>query len=433
MHRKARCAGECPSLHSGAEPPWKSAGPASIGIASGVTAMSIFLRRPFFLMGFLNTRALGATMSSATIRQDARRDLKRRHGDAHDLEDQLTGQENNRRTPAVTQHASRAVRMVAPPCRSASWPGTPARRPADPQSRKRAGRQQNVFEQFDEIELDPHARQCQSRERPAGADHGPHWNGFWNFHPAFAARFARALHLKRLGEKLTPSSNGKSLLAFRAVTAGINHLQFRILLQKRFARSFPVMPPGITMSVSSKWISSRCCLQTSRASTPWKLPARDSRAATGFAHEARRRHHPPPAKWFRRRRAWRSTGLLLIFAGTSRPGAADKCGRSSLADFAVNIDPALMLLNDAKHGGQPQAGAFADILGGEERFEDPRQNFRRDAAAGVAHTQADKRTGPGLGELRAAASSNSTPAVSMMSWPPLGMASRALTARFIST
>ena len=104
-----------------------------------------------------------------------------------------------------------------------------------------------------------------------------------------------------------------------------------------------------------------------------------------------------------------------------------------MADFAIDIDPALMLLDDAENRGQSQAGAFADFLGGEERFENLRKIFRRDAAAGVAHAQADEGAGAGLGGCAPAASSNSTAEVSMISCPPLGMASRALTARFIST
>ena len=59
-----------------------------------------------------------------------------------------------------------------------------------------------------------------------------------------------------------------------------------------------------------------------------------------------------------------------------------------------------MLLDDAKNGGQPQTGAFAHLLGGEEGFKNPRQNFRRDAAAGVADAQTRKRTRSGLRGLR---------------------------------
>ena len=43
---------------------------------------------------------------------------------------------------------------------------------------------------------------------------------------------------------------------------------------------------------------------------------------------------------------------------------------AALADFAADFDPALVLLDNAIDGGQAQAGAFADFLGGEERLED---------------------------------------------------------------
>ena len=41
----------------------------------------------------------------------------------------------------------------------------------------------------------------------------------------------------------------------------------------------------------------------------------------------------------------------------------------SLARFAVDIDEAVVLLDDAVDRGQPQAGALAHFLGGEKRFE----------------------------------------------------------------
>ena len=41
-----------------------------------------------------------------------------------------------------------------------------------------------------------------------------------------------------------------------------------------------------------------------------------------------------------------------------------------LARFAVNIDEAIVLLDHAVYGGQPQTGALAGFLGGEKRLED---------------------------------------------------------------
>ena len=46
--------------------------------------------------------------------------------------------------------------------------------------------------------------------------------------------------------------------------------------------------------------------------------------------------------------------------------------------------------------GQAEARAFARLLGGEERLEDARQIFRRNAAAGVGDAQADVTSGPGV-------------------------------------
>ena len=65
----------------------------------------------------------------------------------------------------------------------------------------------------------------------------------------------------------------------------------------------------------------------------------------------------------------------------------------ALAEPAGDLDPALVLLDDAIDRRQPEAGALADFLGGEERLEDPRQMFRRNARAGVAHRQTNKLPG----------------------------------------
>ena len=53
-----------------------------------------------------------------------------------------------------------------------------------------------------------------------------------------------------------------------------------------------------------------------------------------------------------------------------------------------------MLLNDSENGCQSKSGAFADVLGGEERFKNLRKDFTRNAGAGVAHAQAHKFAGP---------------------------------------
>jgi hypothetical protein len=57
--------------------------------------------------------------------------------------------------------------------------------------------------------------------------------------------------------------------------------------------------------------------------------------------------------------------------------------RGALADFAVDIDEAAGLLDDAVDGGEAEAGALADFLGREERLEDLVADLGRDAGTGV--------------------------------------------------
>ena len=52
--------------------------------------------------------------------------------------------------------------------------------------------------------------------------------------------------------------------------------------------------------------------------------------------------------------------------------------------LAVDPHEPPALLHDAVDRGQPQAGPFADILGGEERLEDMAQRRPINPAAGVA-------------------------------------------------
>ena len=71
-----------------------------------------------------------------------------------------------------------------------------------------------------------------------------------------------------------------------------------------------------------------------------------------------------------------------------------------MTNLAVNIDPALVLLDDSENGGQSQPRAFAHALGGEERFKNSRQIFGGYAATGVAHAQARITTGSRMHRLR---------------------------------
>ena len=67
------------------------------------------------------------------------------------------------------------------------------------------------------------------------------------------------------------------------------------------------------------------------------------------------------------------------------------------AGLAFDDDPALMLLDNAIDGGQAQAGALADFLGGEKRLEEMAQGGVVHAAAGVGDAQADEMAGAGFG------------------------------------
>jgi len=63
-------------------------------------------------------------------------------------------------------------------------------------------------------------------------------------------------------------------------------------------------------------------------------------------------------------------------------------GRSA-AKLTVDPERAVGLLGKAIDHAQPEAAAFAELLGGEERLQDLFENFGRDSGAGVAHRQLD--------------------------------------------
>ena len=143
-----------------------------------------------------------------------------------------------------------------------------------------------------------------------------------------------------------------------------------------------------------------------------------------------------------------STRRMVSVAGcaaASAPGrTADSGGRryagqidlndGALARLALNQNLAPVLLDDAVDDGEPQACAFALILGGEERLEQPRLDCRVHADAGVADRAASRSGRPPRRYGESANSSvSSTSAVSIASLPPSGMASRELTARFMMT
>ncbi len=72
------------------------------------------------------------------------------------------------------------------------------------------------------------------------------------------------------------------------------------------------------------------------------------------------------------------------------------------ARFAVGIDEAAGLLDDAVDRRQAEAGALADFLGRKERLEDLVDDLRRNAGAGIARPRSthNQPTGmPLIGEL----------------------------------
>ena len=155
------------------------------------------------------------------------------------------------------------------------------------------------------------------------------------------------------------------------------------------ARSRPFIS-GMTTSVMSRWIFAGVLLgqadglarrgggqhgvaQASRASS-WSFPGWPAR--------------PPPAGWSRGRARpeFCRPSVWTCSALPTMPGQVDLEGRS-LARLAVDIDEAVVLLDDAVDRGQPQAGALAHLLGGEERLEELCQRLLVHAAAVVADGQ----------------------------------------------
>src|SRR6185369_95817 len=68
------------------------------------------------------------------------------------------------------------------------------------------------------------------------------------------------------------------------------------------------------------------------------------------------------------------------------PGQVDGKGGTQTG-FAVNVDEAFVLLDDAKYRGEPQTGTLPGPFGGEERLEDAVQRLFVHAATVVAHRQ----------------------------------------------
>ena len=175
-------------------------------------------------------------------------------------------------------------------------------------------------------------------------------------------------------------------------------------------------------------------------------PQRADRSASSAARAAitrspcpsRMRSRQPPHARPRPRPRALSPGR----GGPGRPrrsgglGAAAVAGRCTLtvvpdAGLRVELDLAAGLADDAVDRREPQAGALALRLGGEEGLEDAGLRSRRPCPRPCRSPSAG-RSGRPQARPRASASS-STFAVSITRLPPPGIASRALTARLTST
>ena len=108
----------------------------------------------------------------------------------------------------------------------------------------------------------------------------------------------------------------------------------------------------------------------------------------------------------------------LVDAGQRDVDARAAAGR------ALDADGAAALLDDAVDDREAEAGAAADLLGRVERLEHARAHLFAHAGAGVDDAEA---------RHAVAAVVVAAVAVAMVSWPPDGIASRALTARLRMT
>src|SRR3979490_1497452 len=76
-----------------------------------------------------------------------------------------------------------------------------------------------------------------------------------------------------------------------------------------------------------------------------------------------------------------------------------KRDRRTDADLAADSHHAARLLGETVNLRKAEAGAAANILGGEERLEDPVDLVGRDAATGVADRDRDKLVDRGLASI----------------------------------
>ena len=196
--------------------------------------------------------------------------------------------------------------------------------------------------------------------------------------------------------------------------------------------------PGITTSVSSRSIARRVA-RGRRAAPRAASLASSTLVAVGLEHQphelahARRRPRRPGSSRCRGGRSRRRRRLRARAPRRPRGRQVD-LERRAAARLAVDPDAAAALLDDAEHGREPEAGALAGLLGGEERLEQMRARTSASMPMPVSLT-ASSTCGPAAPSpcLATCAASSSTLPVSIVSAPPSGIASRALTARFTIT
>ena len=116
-----------------------------------------------------------------------------------------------------------------------------------------------------------------------------------------------------------------------------------------------------------------------------------------------------------------------------RPPAAGKCARSCRARFAVELDVAAGLLDEAVDHAEAEAGAGAGRFGGEERLEGAPAHLVRHACSGVGDRDQHVAAGAHLRvHLRIVGVEPRRARSRPSAVPPRGMASRALIARLSS-
>ena len=241
-------------------------------------------------------------------------------------------------------------------------------------------------------------------------------------------RFARASTAKGLVIICMSGSRCPSEGGVLGIAGDEQHLEVRAARRGRSASWRPFMP-GRPTSVT------RRSIRRSDSST----------AQAGRAVDAPRAPYSrgPAAP---RARGPRTVGVVLDDAAPSRPprpaaaaspGSARRRssrvprwrGRNSLharapAEFRVDLDVAVRLLDEAVDHRQPEARALADRLGGEERIEGAGDHVGRHAGAGVGDGEHDILARPRPARAPQRPRRASALAVSIVSRPPSGMASR---------